>query len=371
MHDVPCAVAETSTSGASGIAQDAGAPEVCPPDAGARCELEGCGNPLPPPALDEHGRRKGGRPSRYCSKAHADAASRARRARDTAAVSDPLTEVRSIGAALLPGVRDLLDSLTTLQQRFADAEQQAFAQVAHAEAEANQAREEAAHATARADQAERQRREALAHARDHQREREQAVREAERIKLEADEIRTQAWETVATHERARGQAEAACAAAGTERDQLATELRAVRTQVEHDRAEHARLADALNAAQAGLTDAHRELVRLRQETAQLREESRQAQQQFTALQDQLRTEQDQRHRSQARARELDIELRSTQAQLIEANTRVDTLIAANFAPSAGLPRPGSATTSPPSGGPAARHPIWLGRPTRRSAAGGT
>jgi DNA repair exonuclease SbcCD ATPase subunit len=336
-------------------------------EVGALCGLDGCENPLPPPALDEHGRRKGGRPSRYCSKAHADAASRARRTRDTAAVSDPLSEVRSIGTALLPGIRELLDSLAALQQRFADAEQQAFAQVAHAETEAVQAREEAADATTRADQAQRQRREALAQARDHQRERDHAVQDADRIKQEADQVRTQAWEAVAAHERVRGQAEAAHAAANTERDRLAAELRAVRAQVEHDRAEHARLANALTGAQASLTEAHRELTQLRQESAQLRDESGQARQQLSALQGQLCAEREQGHRSQARARELEIELRATRDRLTEANSRVDTLIAASTASSAGSPQPVSATIAPPLGAPAARHPIWLGRPASRPA----
>lgn len=307
-------------------------------EVGVLCGLEGCGNPLPPPAIDEHGRRKGGRPSRYCSKAHTDAASRARRVRDTAAVSDPLGEVRSIGAALLPGVRELVNSLAALDQRFTEAEQQAFAQVAHAEAETSQAREDSADAVTRADQAERQRREALAQARDHQLERDRALTDADRIRRDAEEIRSQAWDTVAAHERARGQAEAAHAAVTTERDRLATELRAAHTQLEHDRAqlehdraEQARLTNALTAAQARVADACRELDQLRQDSAQARR-------QLGELKDQLRTEQEERHRSQAQARELEIELRSTRDRLTEANTRVDTLIAAHIASSAAAAR---------------------------------
>lgn len=352
--------------------------DVTPADAdelGMLCGLAGCGNPLPPPVIDEHGRRRGGRPSRYCSKAHTDAASRARRARDTAAVSDPLSEVRSIGAALLPGVRELVDSLAALEQRFAEAEQQAFAQVAHAEAETTQAREDAAEATTRAEQAERARREALAQARDHQLARDRAVKEADRIRRDAEEIRAQAWDTVATHEHARGQAEAAHAAVTTERDRLATELRAAhaqlehnRAQLEHDRAEHARLATALTAAQAGLADADRELDQLRRESAEARSR-------LGTLKDQLRTEQDQRHRSQAQARELEIELRGTHDRLTEANTRVDTLIEASIAASSGSPRISAEsplpTASPTLDGSASRHPIWLGRPTPRSTAAST
>lgn len=291
---------------------------------GARCGLEGCGNPLPPPVIDEHGRRKGGRPSRYCSKAHTDAASRARRVRDTAAVSDPLSEVRSIGAALLPGVRELVNSLAALEQRFTEAERQAFAQVTHAEAETSQAREDAADAVTRAERSERQRREALAQTRDHQLERDRAVKEADRIRRDTEEIRAQAWDTVAAHERARGQAEAAQAAITTERDRLATELRAAQTQLEHHRAEQARLAGELTAAQASLAEADRELDQLRQDSARARR-------QLGELKDQLRTEQQQWHRSQAQTRELEIELRAARERLTEANTRVDTLIAANIA----------------------------------------
>ncbi|MGH3930793.1 MAG: hypothetical protein ACRDTF_12530 [Pseudonocardiaceae bacterium] len=328
-------------------------------EVGAVCGLEGCGNLLPAPAIDEHGRRKGGRPSRYCSKAHTDAASRARRLRDTAAVSDPLSEVRSIGAALLPGVRELVSSLATLEQRFAEAEQQAWAQVAHAEAETGQAREEAADAVTRADHAEQARREALAQARDHQLERDQAVKEADRIRQDAEKIRSQAWETVATHERARGQAEAAHAAAAAERDRFATELRAAHTQLEHDRAEHTRLTNALTAAQADLADDRRELDQLRQDSAQARA-------QLGTLKDQLRTEQEQRHRSQAQVRELETELRGARDRLTEANARLDTLIAASIASS---PEPPQPTTSLTASGPSSWYPIWLGQPSSRPACG--
>jgi len=325
---------------------------------GAVCGLEGCGNPLPPPAIDEQGRRKGGRPSRYCSKAHTDAASRARRVRDTAAVSDPLSEVRSIGATLLPSVRELVNSLTALDQRFTEAEQQAFAQVAHAEAEASQARVDAADAVTRAEQAERARREALAQARDYQLERERVLKDADRIRRDAEETRAQAWDTVSVHDRARGQAEAAHAAVTADRDRLATELRATHAQLEHDRAEHARLTSAFTAAQADLADAARELDRLREESTQVRR-------QLGTLKDQLRTEQEQRHNSQAQARELEIELRSTRDRLTEANARVDTLIEAGIAAAA---EPAQPTTSPPPVRPSSRHPIWLGRPAPRPAA---
>lgn len=316
------------------------------------CGLEGCGNPLPPPVLDGHGRRKGGRPSRYCSKAHTDAASRARRVRDAAAVSDPLSEIRSIGAALLPGVRELVNSLTALEQRFTEAEQQAFAQIRHAEAETSQAREDAAEALTRAEQAERARREALAQARDHQLECERARRDADRIRQDAEESRSQAWNAVAVHERVRGQAEAAHAAATAERDRLAAEVQAAHTRQEQDRAEHARLTTALRATQIALADACREREHLREESAE-------AGRQLGLLKDRLRTEQEQRHRYQAQAQEGEIELRGTRDRLIEANARLDILIEASLTAS---PEP---PPSPLPGGPSSQHPIWLGRPAPR------
>ncbi|MFC4062596.1 hypothetical protein ACFOWE_30220, partial [Planomonospora corallina] len=54
------------------------------------CHLDGCDNPLPPPRRDEHGRRTGGRPAKYCGPAHKDAAARARRDAAVAAEAEPL-----------------------------------------------------------------------------------------------------------------------------------------------------------------------------------------------------------------------------------------------------------------------------------------
>src|SRR4051794_35419880 len=71
------------------------------------CALEECDLPLPARALDALGRPKGGRRPRYCSKAHADAASRQRRARDSAAVADPLAQALTAGKAFVPAAREL------------------------------------------------------------------------------------------------------------------------------------------------------------------------------------------------------------------------------------------------------------------------
>src|SRR3954451_18930117 len=78
------------------------------------CALEECDLPLPARALDALGRPKGGRRPRYCSKAHADAASRQRRARDSAAVADPLVLALTAGEAFVPAARELAAQLTQL-----------------------------------------------------------------------------------------------------------------------------------------------------------------------------------------------------------------------------------------------------------------
>ncbi|WP_449061522.1 hypothetical protein, partial [Planomonospora algeriensis] len=62
------------------------------------CLLEGCGNPLPAPRRDEHGRRIGGRPAKYCSPAHKDAAARSRREQQAATVAEPLAAATPLAA---------------------------------------------------------------------------------------------------------------------------------------------------------------------------------------------------------------------------------------------------------------------------------
>src|SRR5699024_508729 len=87
------------------------------------CALEGCNNPLPGPAVDAQGKRKGGRPSSYCCKAHADAASRNRRAAQTAAVVDPLVELRQVIDSFTPTAQPLLDTLRQVTDQLEAAEQ--------------------------------------------------------------------------------------------------------------------------------------------------------------------------------------------------------------------------------------------------------
>ncbi|MCD5315905.1 coiled-coil domain-containing protein [Kineosporia babensis] len=198
-------------------------------DAEPTCGLDGCDEPLPPRPRDELGRPKGGRRARYCSKAHADAASRQRRANDLAAVADPLALAREATAGVLPVARQLSDQLNALMTRFEQAETGALARVQAAEAEAGEAHAEAARAAEGEQQAEQARREALAEARKNKEAKDQALKRAEQAHTETERIRDEAWKQVADHERARGQAEA--------------ELGTLREALERLRREHAELLD--------------------------------------------------------------------------------------------------------------------------------
>jgi hypothetical protein len=197
---------------------------------GERCALEGCELPLPPRGLDEQGRAKGGRRPQYCSKAHADAASRQRRAREVASVEDPLALARSAGEAFLPGARALAAQLSELIARFDEAEAGALARVQAAEQEASSAAAEALAARENAEAAEQARRVALAQARQDRQARDNAIKEADRARSEAEQVRTAAWEQVAVHERGRGQAEAARLAAQASADALIGQNRELREQ---------------------------------------------------------------------------------------------------------------------------------------------
>jgi chromosome segregation ATPase len=200
-------------------------------DAETRCALEGCDNPLPPPAIDERGRRKGGRPSSYCCKAHADAASRARRAGQLAAITDPLVELKRATELFVPAVAPLLDALSEMRGRLETAESAALAQVQQADVQAAEARAEAEEAHRRAEQADRARLRTLEQAKDDREARTAAETAARKATEAADRSTREAWVQVAEHERARGAAEAAGAAAAAGRDDLAVELRTARTQL--------------------------------------------------------------------------------------------------------------------------------------------
>lgn len=87
------------------------------------CALDGCAKPLPVAG------RRGGRPARYCSKAHADAASRARRALSGTEMADLVAEVRRATEQLEPALRPVLAALADVRRALAAVEAGAVAQV--------------------------------------------------------------------------------------------------------------------------------------------------------------------------------------------------------------------------------------------------
>ncbi|MDP9829927.1 coiled-coil domain-containing protein [Kineosporia succinea] len=208
-------------------------------EAAGVCGLDGCQEPLPPRPRDELGRPKGGRRARYCSKAHADLASRQRRASDLASIADPLALAKEATQGVLPVARQLSEQLTALMQRFEQAESGAFARVRAAETEAEQAHAEAARAAEAEQQAETARREALATARTARDEKDRAHQAAQAAYAEAERTRDEAWKQVADHERARGQAEA--------------ELHVARESLDLQRREHAQLLETTQEQQARIT----------------------------------------------------------------------------------------------------------------------
>src|SRR5699024_3198454 len=172
--------------------------------------------------------RKGGRPSSYCCKAHADAASRNRRAAQTAAVVDPLVELRQVIDSFTPTAQPLLETLRHLTDRLETAEQGAIAQVQQAQEDAAHAHASAEEARRDTEQAERARDRALAEARDDRAARDEAQRQARTAADDAERVRQESWATVAEHERARGEAEASRDAAIEARDAALGDVRALR-----------------------------------------------------------------------------------------------------------------------------------------------
>src|SRR5690348_2573017 len=105
------------------------------------CALEGCVLPLPP--MEGRGRRP-----KYCSKAHADQASRDRRTADTLTVDEPLARAEAL-ARTLP-LDAVADQIAQLRDFLEAAQDGALGRVRHAEAETVAARQMAADADARA-----------------------------------------------------------------------------------------------------------------------------------------------------------------------------------------------------------------------------
>jgi chromosome segregation ATPase len=199
------------------------------------CALDGCDRPLPERPLDEQGRRRVGRRPRYCGKAHADQASRQRRAVETEAVTGPLRQAEELGRRVVPVGRELAGLLTELIARLDAADTGALARIATAETEVARARQEAAEAVDRRQEAEQARRSALTEARAAARDRDEAIAEAARVARDAEQVRTTAWEQVAAHERARGEAEATRDAAEAAVVRLSEELRAAQEERERER----------------------------------------------------------------------------------------------------------------------------------------
>jgi chromosome segregation ATPase len=345
--------ATDTLDGAGGVEPDEESP--------GRCALDGCDLPVPGRVLDEHGRAKGGRRARYCSKAHADAASRQRRAQAVASVDDPLTAAREAGAAVVPIARELATALSELLARFDEAEAGALARVGAAEREAAQAQEEAQAALAAADAAERGRREALAQARADRQARDTAERAADRARTDSEQVRVAAWEQVAVHERARGQAEAAHAAAASTAEHVGAQNRDLRELLDHERRRaaereqaHTRTATDLDRAVTDLTRTAAEvdrtaaeLDRTRAELDRIRGEVEAANARAIEAERRARAEHDQ---AQAQAERL----RRADAELVRLRARLDP------------PEPAGGTARGGRGTPRARPtPRVPGRPRRR------
>ncbi|MDT7724105.1 MAG: hypothetical protein QOI21_681 [Actinomycetota bacterium] len=305
------------------------------------CALEGCENPLSPPAVDAEGRRKGGRPSAYCGKAHADAASRARRTATIATVSDPLADVRRLAEGFEPAAAGLVELLQGIRASFAEAESAALARVTEAEAQAAQARKEADDAQQESVKAATARNQALAAARDDRLARAKAEKTAERAEEDAEEHKQRAWSEIAAHERARGAAEAAARSAEAARDELAGEVRNLREQFLALRADSIDLTKQLaerDAALARLTAEHEATLerldharRLTADTERdrdtARRESSQSQLELQKERERSAEENTARRLAEARAAGLAGDLTLAREQVISGQARLDQLVA--------------------------------------------
>lgn len=190
--------------------------------------MDGCENPLPPPARDERGRLKGGKPVRYCCKAHADEASRRRRVLESVGVEEPLQLLRNLGGQ----TRDMMDAalreLAEIRQRWDELDAGAVAQSAKDKAETADALLKVQRAQREAEDAEKARLEAVSAAAKDQQRRKAAEEAAESAIKEAEQVKKSAWEQVADHERARGQAEARAAHAEQAQREAFDQLEIVR-----------------------------------------------------------------------------------------------------------------------------------------------
>lgn len=171
------------------------------------CALEGCDNVLPPPARDERGRLKGGKPFRYCGKTHADEASRRRRALESVGVQEPLHVLRHLGGETREVMDAALTQFAEIRRRWDELDAGAVAQSAKDRAGTAEAMLKVERAERTADDAERLKAEAVTAAAHDKQLRVAAEQAAETAVQEAEQARKAAWEQTAEHERARGQAE--------------------------------------------------------------------------------------------------------------------------------------------------------------------
>nr|WP_052477770.1 hypothetical protein [Kibdelosporangium sp. MJ126-NF4] len=171
------------------------------------CALDGCDNPLPAPARDEQGRLKGGKPFRYCGKAHADEASRRRRALEAVSVDEPLLVLRELGGQTRDAMDAAVRELASIRQRWDELDAGAVAQSAKDKAQTAEAMLTVERAQRTADDAERARAEAVSAAAKDQQRRKAAEEAVEQAIKDAELVKKAAWAQTAEHERARGQAE--------------------------------------------------------------------------------------------------------------------------------------------------------------------
>ncbi|MFI7119161.1 hypothetical protein [Amycolatopsis sp. NPDC049868] len=290
------------------------------------CALEGCDNPLPPPAVDAEGKRKGGRPSAYCGKAHADAASRARRAAAVASVADPLLEVRRIADEFTPTAASLVELLDAMRSRFDDAGEAALGRVTEAETDAATARREAEDAQQAAAKADTARAAALAASRDDKMAKAKAERAAEQALKDAEETRQRSWTEVAAHERARGAAEAATVAAERARDALLAELRTLREEFAAIREEKTRLTAELGERDTALARAVAELEALQERFDEAKTRVTVSEKESAGLRASLAEEHTARSLAEARATALAEELERAQARAAADQARYDDVV---------------------------------------------
>ncbi|MFC9257582.1 coiled-coil domain-containing protein [Amycolatopsis thailandensis] len=290
------------------------------------CALEGCENPLPPPAVDAEGKRKGGRPSAYCGKTHADAASRARRAAAVASVADPLLEVRRIADEFTPTATSLVDLLGAMHSRFDAADDAALGRVTEAESEAATARREAEDAQQAAAKADTARAAALAASRDDKLAKAKAERTAEQALKDAEETRQRAWNEIAAHERARGAAEAATVAAERARDTLTAELRTLREDFAALREENARLTADLSERDTALARAAAELEASLERLGEAKARVTVSEKDCAAVRADLAKEHTARSLAEARVTALGEELERARARAVADQARYDEVV---------------------------------------------